>query len=207
MLKGNLSTRPFYNDRLVTLVLGLVGVAAVLLTMFNATQIMSLTAERGTLRAQIEADRAQADRIRGEAGAVQQTIDRSVLASLRQSTEEANALIDQRAFSWTTFFWFVEQTLPIGARLMSVQPQVDRGRFVVILNVNARDLAAVEAFTNNLDGTGAFRGVFVTARQWNDDGTVTATLEAGYEPPGRASAPDAAAQTATGRPDAEGGTR
>jgi hypothetical protein len=35
VLRGNLSTRPFYNERLVTLGLALAAVAALALTAFN----------------------------------------------------------------------------------------------------------------------------------------------------------------------------
>lgn len=187
MLRNNLSTRPFYNDRLVTLVLALVALVALALTAFNVTQILSLSSERRGLRTQIEADNLEAARIRGEAAALQQTIDRTRLGLLRVSTEEANRLIDQRAFSWTRFFAYVEQTMPYDVRLISVQPQVERGEFLVSMNVVARDLADVETFASNLDRTGAFRDVFVQARQRDDDGTFRAAITSGYAPPATAS--------------------
>jgi len=112
MLRGNLSTRPFYNERLVSLVLGLIAVVALALAAFNLTQILSLSSERSTLRSQIDADTAEAARIRADATAVQQTIDRPTLSALLVSTREANRLIDQRAFSWTLFFHYIQKTLP-----------------------------------------------------------------------------------------------
>lgn len=42
MLRGNLSTRPFYNERLVTLGLLLAAVVAVALSIFNVSQVLSL---------------------------------------------------------------------------------------------------------------------------------------------------------------------
>ena len=49
MLKGNLSTRPFYNERLVSLAFGLIAVLAFFLTVFNAGQLISLSRERAAL--------------------------------------------------------------------------------------------------------------------------------------------------------------
>jgi hypothetical protein len=182
MLRGNLSTRPFYNERLVTLVLALIGLAALALTAFNVSQVLSLSAERAVLRTQIEASNAEADRIRREADAVQQTIDRTTLASLRQSTREANDLIDERAFSWTVFFGYIERTLPIDVRLVSVQPRVDRGEFLLGMTVVSRRLADLQTFVNRLHDTGVFPNVFVASRDANDDGTFIAQIDTGYSP-------------------------
>lgn len=185
MLKGNLSTRPFYNERLVTMALGAIALAALALTVFNATQLMSLSAERAKLRAQIDTSNADAVRIRAEADTLQRSIDRSMLESLRLSTQEANRLIDQRAFSWTVFFDFIEKTLPIDVRLVSVQPRVERGVFSVAMLVVARAPQHLQAFVDNLDATGTFRQVFVTGQQRNDDGTWGATIETQYVPQAR----------------------
>lgn len=183
MLRGNLSTRPFYNERLVSLALGALAVVALALAAFNVSQLSSLSAERSELRGRIDANNAEAARIRTEADALQRSIDPMTLRALLGSTQEANRLIDERAFSWTVFFDYVEQTLPIDVRLVSVQPRVDRGVFVVTMLVIARQPAHLEAFVDNLSETGAFPDVFVTGQQRGDDGTFGATIQTGYAPP------------------------
>lgn len=183
MLNGNLSTRPFFNERLVSLALGAIAMVALALAAFNVSQILALSAERAELRGRIDADNAEALRVRTEADALQRSIDATALRGLLASTQEANHLIDQRAFSWTVFFDYIEQTLPIDVRLVSVQPRVDRGVFMVEMLVVARQPAHLEAFVDNLSGTGAFRNVFVTGQQRGDDGTFGATVQTGYVPP------------------------
>ena len=55
MLRGNLATRPFYNERIVTLLLALVAAVVLALTVTNVTRLLQLSARRSELRAQIGA--------------------------------------------------------------------------------------------------------------------------------------------------------
>ena len=46
MLRGNLSTRPFYNERLVGLALTLLFVIAIAATLLNARELIARSGER-----------------------------------------------------------------------------------------------------------------------------------------------------------------
>ena len=46
MLKGNLSSRPFYNERLVSMVMIGAALLGVVLTIFNITALSHLSGER-----------------------------------------------------------------------------------------------------------------------------------------------------------------
>src|SRR5678815_4952223 len=127
MFRGNLSTRPFYNERLVAILIALGLLIGLGLTAFNVTAIYRLSAERTKQRsdqARVEADAAKT---RASATALQSSLDRSNILLLASETNEANTLIEQRTFSWTAFFGLVEKTLPFDARLISVAPRVERG--------------------------------------------------------------------------------
>jgi hypothetical protein len=191
MLKSNLSTRPFYNDRLVSLAILAGLVAGLALTAFNVTQIRSLTEERSVYTQQIDRDRAEAARIRTAADAVQGSVDQQQLRMLAGSTREANGLIDQRTFSWTGFFETVEQTLPLDARLIAVAPRVERGNILIAVVVVAKSVGDLQAFTEALQNTGEFYDVLVAADQLNDDGTHTATIQTGYLPARAMASPSA----------------
>jgi hypothetical protein len=67
MLRGNLSTRPFYNERLVGLALLAVGVIAIALTAFNAWRLLALSSEHRQLAQHIARDRQEAAAARTEA--------------------------------------------------------------------------------------------------------------------------------------------
>jgi len=182
VLKGNLSTRPFYNERLATLAIAAVALVAALLTAYNATELIRLSSERRATQSAIDRDHAEVARIRARAGALQQTVDRAQLARLAGSTREANDLIDQRTFSWTAFFKLIEKTLPIDARLVMVSPHAEKGTFRVTIDIVARTIADVATFRGAMRDSGAFYDVASPAQQPNDDGTISATIEATYQP-------------------------
>lgn len=194
MLKGNLATRPFYNERLRTVAIVVAAATAVLLTGFNAAELMRLSSERAAALSRIDRDHGEAVRVRAEAERVQKTVDRTLLGRLAQSTREANDLIDQRTFSWTAFFTLIEKTLPIDVRLIQVSPRVEKGEFKVGMTIVARSLSDVATFSDALRGTGAFYDVAAINQQARDDGTYAADLEAAYLPP----------QTVTDTPAARG---
>ena len=184
MLKGNLSTRPFYNEKLVSLAVGLVLLVAIGLTIFNAYELISLMGERRVLNAHIARDRGEATRITGQADALRRTVDQSRLQLLASSTREANGLIDQRTFSWTEFFGLLEKALPRDVRLIGVSPRVEKGEFMIGMRVATRTPDNLKEFTDALAATGAFYDVVLAETQRNDDDTDTLTLIAGYLPPG-----------------------
>lgn len=180
MLKGNLATRPFYNDRLATLVIALLAVVVVALTGYNGWKLVTLSAERSEARARIDRDRAEAARLRASAAALERTINPRSLSALAGSAREANDLIDQRTFSWTTFFGVIERTLPIDVRLTAVAPRVERGTFKVSMEVVARDLNDVDDFCDALQNTGQFYDVAPVDQRTLDNGSVAASVEASY---------------------------
>ena len=180
MLKGNLSTRPFYNERAVSLVVILATVLGIALTAFNAATIYHLNGLRTKQKVEQDKNLAEADRINAEATRLRGSIDRANLLVLAGQTREANALIDQRTFSWTDFFSLLEDTMPIDARLMSVAPRVERGVFNIVMNVNVKDLNELPVLIDALLERKAFSDLFVTGQQGNEDGTLTATLHGQY---------------------------
>jgi hypothetical protein len=183
VLRGNLSTRPFYNERLVSLSLGLVAVVVLALTAFNVSQLVSLSGERSDLRARIARDDSEATRVNAEAAALQRTVSGGTLRILSGSTREANALIDERTFSWTGFFGLIEKTLPVDVRLVAVTPHADKGELRIEMLVVSRGRGDLDTFIDALLETGAFYDVIPKSEQINDDGTRGVALEAGYLPP------------------------
>jgi Tfp pilus assembly protein PilN len=201
MLKGNLSTRPFYNDRLVTVAIAVGAVLVLLASIVNATQLIGLSSERSDIRSRLEADTREAARIRSEAEALQGRVDRVTLARLATSAREANQLIDQRTFSWTSLLGQLEDTLPPDVRLTAISPQADRGVFRVSLAVVARDLDDIDTFIDALLETGGFYDVAPVEQRANDDGTYQAVVQASYMSPRSSGArPAAAPQERGGQP-------
>lgn len=180
MLKGNISSRPFYNDRVVTAAIAVFALVVVVVTAMNISSLASLSSERASIRARLQADAAEAARIRSEAEALQGRIDQVTLTRLADSAREANQLIDQRTFSWTSLLAHLEETLPTDVRLTSISPRAARGVFQVAMAVVTRDLESIDAFIDALLETGAFYDVAPIEQRANDDGTYQAVVQASY---------------------------
>lgn len=183
MLRGNLATKPFYNERLVSLALVALTLVVVALTMYSVTSLTSLSSRRSELRAQMSADEARAAEIRAGAVAVQNSVDRAALQSLAGSTRLANTLIGARTFSWTTFFGYIESTIPYNVRLTTVTPEVDGDEIRVSMLLLGRRAEDVEAFARALEETGAFYDPLYAVADRTDEGLQRVTLRAGYLPP------------------------
>ena len=67
VLKTNLSTRPFYNERAVHWALAVAFAAIVALTVFNVTRVMSLSARQGTLSAEVQREEARIQQLTAQA--------------------------------------------------------------------------------------------------------------------------------------------
>lgn len=197
MLRANLSTRPFYNDRLVRVALGLVALLALGLTAFNVEEIIRLRARDAEVRQQADEAEQEAARLQDEARRIRQTINRVQLAAVQAAAQEANRLIDQRAFSWTELFSRFERTLPADVRIASVTPQVDQsGRMLVAVTVVSRRVEDLDGFIEALEKTGAFRDVLSREEQASDDGMLRSVIQGYYQPAVPVPASDATPATA-----------
>jgi len=186
MLKTNLSTRPFYNLRAVRAVLGLVGLLVVGLTLFNALELVRLTASQYTLGARAADAEREAARLRADAARIRSQINPQELQVVADAAREANAIIDQRAFSWTDLLTQFEATLPPDVRITSVQPRLERdGRFVVAVGVEARRTEDVDAFIEALETAGGFQDVLSVQEQTSDAGLIEAVIRGRYAAPPR----------------------
>jgi hypothetical protein len=194
MLRTNLSTRPFYNIRAVQIVLGLLALLVAVLTLVNLVQLIRLTGSERALGARAEQAETEAQRLREEARRIRSQIDAKELNEVAAAAEEANAIIDLRAFSWSELFSQLETTEPENVRLTSFQTQEDRsGKLIVNLRVQARRVQDLESFIDALEETGRFHEVLAAEEQTNPDGLINALVEAVYSPPAPESTPAPAA--------------
>lgn len=201
MLRGNLSTRPFYNERLVRTALAVLALAAAGLTLFNVVEILRLEREGRDARQTVSRNNAQAREMADKAREIRQSINQAQLEAVRVSARDANALIDRRAFSWTALLNYFQATLPPDVRIAGVAPQIgDDGRMLVAISVFARRIDDLSAFEDALEDTGAFTDVLSRQIGTEDDGTTRAELQGYYSGPAAAAAPPRASEAGTGAP-------
>lgn len=181
MLRTNLSTRPFYNERGVHALLTATALIVVALTIFNLTQIGLLYSRQSELSRQAQADETRAQEFRARAAQTRQVVNTKQNAAISEAAREANVIIGQRLFSWTDLLNGLESTLPDDVRITALRPRVDRdGSIVVQMTVTGRSVQDIDLFISNLEATPAFSDVFAPADDTTEEGLVQATVEGKY---------------------------
>jgi len=205
VIRTNLSTRPFYNERLVRLALILLAVVVVGATVFNVTRILRYSRSDTRLATQASRDEARAADLRKQAAQLRASVDLKQIEQASDGARQANDLIDRRTFSWTELLNRFETMLPDDVHLNSVRPRVERDVGVVLrVAVSARGIEDVSQFIEKLDQSGAFPNVRPAEEHVDDDGLLQSMLEMGYKPapekPGATNASDAGDKAATPEP-------
>lgn len=204
MLRNNLSTRPFYNERGVRAGLMALGVLALALTFFNAVEILRLRAQDSEARDTVARNDAQARELRAQAQTIRASIDQARLKVVEAAASEANGLIDRRTFSWTELLNQFQVTLPPDVRIGNVTPQADAdGRLMVQMFVMSRRIEDLEEFMNALADTGRFSGVISRADRPDADGTLLSQVQAYYAPAAPPSPGASAGQAVQHAPSSE----
>lgn len=180
MLRTNLSTRPFYNDRAVHIAIGAAALLVLALTAVNVFRMITLSRQNTELSSRINADHAEADALGKMATDILRRVDKAELQLIVDSAREANALIDQRTFSWTAFFNRIESTMPPDVMLSAVKPLVRDGVTRVTMTVLGRRAEDIDEFMEKLEATGAFDEVVPSQQDRTDEGLFRVTLESIY---------------------------
>lgn len=187
MLRTNLSTRPFYNERGIHIAIGIAAVLISALTVWNIVRIVTLSRQNTELATRVNRDESEAAQLTKMAAEIRGKINREELTLVVESAREANALIDQRTFSWTAFFNRLESTMPPDVMLTSVRPSVRDGVTRVRMTVLGRRAEDVDEFIEKLEATGAFEDVVPSQQDRTDEGLYRVAIESVYtgieEPP------------------------
>ena len=190
MIRTNLSTRPFYNERAVHLWLLVGALIVVLATALNVTTSVRYRQGDSDAARQADADEAQTAQMRQQIAKLRGSIDPRQIDAASTAARQANELIDRRTFSWTELLNRLETTLPDEAHIVAVRPKLDRENGIVLtLNLVARDVDDVNQFMENLEETGAFKNPRPTTERFNEQGLFESILEANYLPAGARPAP------------------
>lgn len=191
MFRLNLSTRPFYNERAVHLVLGALAVGLAVLTVVNIREVAALSARQTALRSVIAADDAKAVDLRQRAQALRSQLRVDDLESVLAAAREANLLIDRRTFSWSELLDHLEATLPPNVMLTAVSPQIEDAGITVSIGALGRSIDDVEAFISRLEGTGAFTELLSASETPEESGLVRVAITGQYRPEAPAPQPPA----------------
>jgi hypothetical protein len=182
MLRANLSTRPFYNDRLVRIGIAVAVLLLAAFTTFNAFQVLSLNARNSEMSGRAQQAEAQTTQYRERARALTQAMDKVEVTAVQDAARIANGLIDRRAFSWTDLFNRFERTLPPDVRIASVEPQIDRdGRLLIAISTVSRRVEDLHEFIDQLEVEGGLRDVIARNDVVEEDGSTRSMIQGYYD--------------------------
>jgi type IV pilus assembly protein PilN len=188
VIRTNLSTRPFYNERAVHTWLLLAAALVAVATLFNVTRVLRYSRSDTRLAGEASRDEARAGDLRQQAARLRGSVDPKQIDFASNEARRANDLIDRRTFSWTELFNKFETTLPDDVRITSVRPRLDKRGIVLSVSVVARGVDDVHTFINRLSATGAFRDLLTVEERENEAGLLESSLESIYVPGGAAAA-------------------
>lgn len=182
MLRTNLATRPFYNERAVHVVLWSLVVGAALLLMAGWIALSDLLQERETLIAVSESNEKRTQEILDRTAILERGAEAADFYRLSAASREVNLLIDQRVFSWTGFLNQIEATLPRDVMLTSVRPDVIDGAVGAQMSIVSQSVDAIGEFIERLEEAGGFADVLSREEEVTDDGLYRAVLYGQYVP-------------------------
>jgi hypothetical protein len=183
VIRNNLATRPFYNERSVRLALIADAVLVALATLFNVSRILYYSRSDTELATRAAQDEARTAELRAEAARLRATVDPKQVEVASIEARQANDLIDRRTFSWTELWNLFERTLPADVRITSIRPSVDdQRRTLVAITIFARGVRDIDEFMENLDATGQVRDVLPGMDRPTEGGQTEADLQMVYVP-------------------------
>ena len=180
MLRTNLSTRPFYNERAVHMIIGIAAVLLTALTAWNVYSVIRLSKANTELSTRVNRDHAEAVELSKMADDIRRKINQDELRRVVNSAREANTLIDQRTFSWTAFFNVLETTMPPDVMLTSVRPSIKEGVTRVAMIVVGRRAEDIDEFIEKLEATGAFENVIASQQDLTEEQLYRVVIESIY---------------------------
>ena len=182
MLRTNLSTRPFYNERAVHAAALVVAVIVVAVAAWQGVRIVRLSRYKTELNTAIRKHKSETDVREREAAQIRRGLDQKELAIVAAQAKEANELIEERTFSWTQLFNTLESTLPDDVMLVAVRPEFKDNVTQINLDLQSKGSEDIQAFWDRLAKTGTFHDVTWSAVNEGDNGLDKMQMRAVYAP-------------------------
>jgi Tfp pilus assembly protein PilN len=180
MLRSNLSTRPFYNERIVHAVAAIAAVLVLAITVAQVIRVIQLSRLKTELNGYIKRDKAEAQHRTNEAANIRRGLDQKQLTLVAAEAKEANELIERRTFSWTQLLNYLTETLPNDVMLTSIRPEFQDGATQISMEIQGRGGDEIDKFWENLEKTGAFHDIEWSGLSVTDEGIHRVQMTAVY---------------------------
>ena len=157
----NLATNPLQTHRKFLAVSGLIGACAGIVFLALAWHVYSVRKANEALRVRAEAVRQEMVGLIRQRDELENFFKEEQNAKLNERSTFLNSLIDEQSLNWTQMFMDLEKILPIGVRLVSIEPAHLKGQVQVKLLVGAISDESKLKFVRALESSPAFKEVKV----------------------------------------------
>jgi type IV pilus assembly protein PilN len=155
----NVATNPLQTHRKFLAVSGLISAVAGIVFLALGWHVYSARKSNEALRAKAAAVRQEMVGLMRQREELENFFKEEQNAELNERSTFLNSLIDEQSLNWTQMFMDLEKILPIGVRLLSIEPGHDKGKVLVRLHVGAISDEAKLKFLRALENSPAFKEV------------------------------------------------
>jgi Tfp pilus assembly protein PilN len=155
----NLATKPLVSHRRFLVGAGLLAVFGGILFMALGWHVYSTLRAQEALRRKEQDNERKAVLLQTRRRELDDFFSRPENARLNERAAFVNGIIDERAFDWTQMFMDLEKIVPVGVHVVSVHPELQKGRMFVRLTVAASSDESKVKFLRAMEGSPAFSNV------------------------------------------------
>ena len=178
---GNLSTRPFYNERLVSAILGVLLITVMIAAAVGIGYAISLSSQYEALTSRAQRNDSEAKALKKALSVVQNEASAKEIDLIAKATREVEDVVARRMFSWTKLFNRIEKTLPADVMITAIRPDFfDNQTVSLSLDLVGRSVGAIDAFVENLEQSGGFTKLLIRQEELTDAGMYRASLLGHY---------------------------
>jgi type IV pilus assembly protein PilN len=166
----NLATNPQHTHRKFFAASALLGAIAAILFVALGWHVYSVRKSEAAILAREAATREEMAGLVRQRQELAQFFARPENAQLAERSAFLNTLIDQQSLNWTQLFMDLEKVLPVGVRLLSIEPRHEKGSVLIRFSVGATSDEAKLKFIRALENSPAFAHVEEFSEQKAEEG-------------------------------------
>ena len=152
----NLATKPLVLHRKFYVFSSVLGFLAVITFCSLGWHIYSARKAEASFRMQRATAVQAINQLEGERAEIEHFFSQPENARLHERAEFINGILDARSFNWTRMFMDLERVVPIGVRVMNIEPKQVDGQAAVTITIGAVSEEAKEKFMDSLERAEAF---------------------------------------------------
>lgn len=155
----NLATKPLISHRRFLVGSGLLALLGGIVFLGLGWHVYSTLRAQEVLRRKEQDNDRRAALLQTRRNELDEFFARPANAKLKERAAFVNGIIDERSFDWTQMFMDLEKIMPVGVHVISISPQLQKGRMFVHITVGATSDESKIKFVRAMESSEAFSNV------------------------------------------------